>query len=245
MYPPGEETKSQNRFLTLAFFLARACVHSKENTVMAEVVNLLEDLSKKFDLLRSDVDSLKERAGKRKKRKGKRSRRHHTRSRSRSTRRSTPVTGGRKSRRDSPSRSRSSPLSPRRGTCGHPEDRRSPPSGAATSSWSGDVRSKATPRDSERNSGPCRAWDEIPVDETPNYNELFAWRDSDNEECPISSNLAAVSESTESLVKEACTKRLPNSARLQTRNAFLLPQVVATIVCSRSLGSRYFFNNFR
>ena len=52
--------------------------------------------------------------------------------------------------------------------------------------------------------------------------------DSDNEERPISSNLAAVSESTESLVKEACTKRLPNSARLQTRNAFPLPQVVAT-----------------
>ena len=199
---------------------------------MAEVVNLLEDLSKKFDLLRSDVDSLKERAEKRKKRKGKGSCRHHTRSRSRSrsrsTRRSKPITRVRKSRRDSPSRSRSPPLSPRRGTRGHPEDRRSPPSVAATSSRSGDIRSNTTPRDNERNSGPSRAWDEIPVDETPDYNELFAWGDSDNEEHPISSNLAAVSESTESLVKEACTKRLPNGARLQTRNAFPLPQVVAT-----------------
>ena len=74
---------------------------------MVEVVNLLEDLSKKFDLLRSDVDSLKEHAGKWKRRKGKRPRWHHTRSRSRSTRRSTPVMRGRKSRRDSPSRSRS------------------------------------------------------------------------------------------------------------------------------------------
>ena len=142
---------------------------------MAEVVNLLEDLSKKFDLLRSDVDSLKERAGKRKKRKGKHSRRHHTRSRSRSSRQSIPITRGRKSRRDSPSCSRSLPLSPRRGTRGHPEDRRSPPSGVATSSRSGDIRSNATPRDSERNSGPSRAWDEIPVEETPDYNELFAW----------------------------------------------------------------------
>ena len=232
MHPPGEETKSHNRFPTSAFFLARARVHSKENAVMAEVVNLLEDLSKKFDLLRNDVDSLKERSGKRKKRKGKRSRRHHTRSRSRSrsrsTRRSTPTTRGRKSRRDSPSRSRSPPLSPRRGTRGHPEDRRSPPSGAATSSRSGDIRSNATPRDGERNSGPSRAWDEIPVEETPDYSELLAWGDSDNEERPISSNLAAVSESTESLVKEACIKRLPNNARLQTRNAFPLPQVVAT-----------------
>ena len=232
MHPPGDETKSHNRFPTWAFFLARARVHSKENAVMAEVVNLLEDLSKKFDLLRSNVDSLKERAGKRKKRKGKRSRRHHTRSRSRSRsrsmRRSTPITRVRKSRRDSPSRSRSPPLSPRRGTRGHPEDWRSPPSGAATSSRSGDIRLNTTPRDNERNSGPSRAWDEIPVDETPDYNELFAWRDLDNEERPISSNLAAVSESTESLVKEACTKRLPNGARLQTRNAFPLPQVVAT-----------------
>ena len=149
MHPPGEETKSHNRFPTLAFFLARARVHSKENAVMAEVVNLLEDLSKKFDLLRSDVDSLKERAGKKKKRKGKRSRWHHTRSRSRSTRRSIPTTRGRKSRRDSPSHSRSPPLSPRRGPPGHPEDRRSPPSGAATSSRSGDIRSNATPRDGE------------------------------------------------------------------------------------------------
>ena len=232
MHPPGDETKSHNRFPTSAFFLARARVHSKENAVMAEVVNLLEDLSKKFDLLHSDVDSLKERARKRKKRKGKRSRRHHTRSRSRSrsrsTRQSTPITRVRKSRRDSPSRSRSPPLSPRRGTRGHPEDQRSPSSGAATSSRSGDIRSNATPQDSERNSGPSRAWDKIPVDETPDYNELFAWGDSDNEECPISSNLAAVSESTASLVKEACTKRLPNGARLQTRNAFPLPQVVAT-----------------
>ena len=138
---------------------------------MAEVVNLLEDLSKKFDLLRSDVDSLKERAGKWKKRKGKRSRRHH----SRSTRQSIPIMRGRKSRRDSPSCSRSPPLSPRRGTRGHPEDRRSPPSGAAKSSRSGDIRSNATPRDSERNLGPSRAWDEIPVEETPDYNELYAW----------------------------------------------------------------------
>ena len=181
MHPPGEETKSHNRFPTSAFFLARARVHSKENAVMAEVVNLLEDLSKKFDLLRNDMDSLKERAGKRKKRKGKRSRWHHTRSRSRSTRRSTPTTRGRKSRRDSPSRSRSPPLSPRRGTRGHPEDRRSPPSGAATSSRSGDIRLNATPRDGERNSGPSRAWDEISVEETPDYNELLAWGDSDND----------------------------------------------------------------
>ena len=50
-----------------------------------------------------------------------------------------------------------------------------PPSGAATSSRSGDIRSNATPRDGERNSGPSRAWDEIPVDETPDYNELLAW----------------------------------------------------------------------
>ena len=125
------------------------------------------------------MDSLKECTGKRKKGKGKCSCRHHTRSQSRSqsrsTRQSTPITQGRKSRRDSPSRSRSPPLSPWRGTRGHPEDQRLPPSGAATSSWSGDIRSNATPRDGERNSGPSRAWDEIPVEETPDYNELLAW----------------------------------------------------------------------
>ena len=85
MHLPGEETKPHYRFPTLAFFLARARVHSKENVVMGEVVNLLEDLSKKFDLLHSDVDSLKERGGKQKK-KGKCSRRHHTRSQIRYTR---------------------------------------------------------------------------------------------------------------------------------------------------------------
>ena len=37
---------------------------------MAEVINLLKDLSKKFDLLRSDVDSLTEYAGKRRREKG-------------------------------------------------------------------------------------------------------------------------------------------------------------------------------
>ena len=64
--------------------------------------------------------------------------------------------------------------------------------------------------------------------EFPNYNETLTWGDSDEEERPTTTNLAAVSEETESSVKEACTKRLPNSARLQTRNAFPLPQVAAT-----------------
>ena len=58
----------------------------------------------------------------------------------------------------------------------------------------------------------------------PNYNELL---DSDEEERPTT-NLMAVSEETESLVKEACTKRLLNSGCLQTRNAFPLPHVAAT-----------------
>ena len=199
---------------------------------MAEVVKLLEDLSEKFDLLREDVDSLKERAGKQKKKKGKRSHRRHTRSRSRSTRRSTPSTSERKSRRDSPSRSRSLSPSPRRGTRGHHSDRRSPPSGAATTSRSGEVtqsRSNAALMDRGRSSGLARDWDEVPVDETPDYNELLTWGDPDDEERPTtSSNLVAVSESTELLIKEACTKKLPNSARLQTRNAFPLPQVAAT-----------------
>ena len=39
----------------------------------------------------------------------------------------------------------------------------------------------------------------------------MTWRDSDKEECPTTTNLAVVSEEMESLVKEACTKRLPNS----------------------------------
>ena len=59
---------------------------------------------------------------------------------------------------------------------------------------------------------------------------MITWRDSDDEaeDRPTTSNLAAVSEKTKSLVKEACTKRLINSARLQTRNVFPLPQVAAT-----------------
>ena len=55
--------------------------------------------------------------------------------------------------------------------------------------------------DRYRNSGLSRAWDEVP---TPDYNELLTWGELDNEEHLISSDLAMVSESTESLVKEAC-----------------------------------------
>ena len=70
-----------------------------------------------------------------------------------------------------------------------------------------------------------RAWDEAPVGKTPDYNELLTWGDSDEKEHPTTTNLAAVSEKTESLFKEACTKRLLNSARLQIRNVFTLPHV--------------------
>ena len=90
--------------------------------------------------------------------------------------------------------------------------------------------SNAVPSGRERTSQPPRIWHEVPVDDTPNYNEVITWRDSNDEaeDRPTTSNLAAVSEKTESLVKEACTKRLINSARLQTRNVFPLPQVAAT-----------------
>ena len=44
-------------------YLEHVFIASK-NTVMAEVVKLLKDLSEKFDMLREDVDSLKEHAGK-------------------------------------------------------------------------------------------------------------------------------------------------------------------------------------
>ena len=54
------------------------------------------------------------------------------------------------------------------------------------------------------------------------------WEDSYKEECPTTTNLAAVSEETESLVTETYTKRFQNCVLLQTRNPFPLPQVAAT-----------------
>ena len=88
--------------------------------------------------------------------------------------------------------------------------------------WSG---SNAVPTDRERTSQPPRVWHEVPVDDTPDYNEVITWRDLDDEaeDRPTTTNLAAVPEKMESLVKEACTKRLVNSACLQTRNVFPLP----------------------
>ena len=204
---------------------------------MAEVAELIKELSQKFDTLREDVDSLKERSGKQKKSKRSRHRRHtrsHTRSRSRSkSRRSSHSPRGRKSQRDLPSRNRSVSPSPRRGTRGQPDDRRSSPSGVETGSRCGEEArsgSNAVPTGRERTSQPPRVWHEVPVDDTPDYNEVITWRDSDDEaeDCPTTSNLAAVSEKMESLVKEACTKRLINSSRLQTRNVFPLPQVATT-----------------
>ena len=183
------------------------------------------------------MDSLKERAGKQKKKKSKRSHRHHirsrtrSRSRSKSTKQLSSSLRERKSRRDSPSRSRSVSPSPRRGARGHPDDRRLPPSGAATSSRSEERTqsgSNAMPTVRERTSLLPRAWDKAPVDEIPDYHELLTWGDLDEEDRPTTTSLAAVSEKTESLVKEACTKGLLNSARLQTRNIFPLFQVAAT-----------------
>ena len=167
---------------------------------MAEVVELIKELSEKFDTLQEDVDSLKECSGKQKKKKSKRSHRwrhtrSHTRSQSRSKlRRSSHSPWGRKSRRDSPSRSRSVSSSPRRGTRGQPDDQRSSPSGVETGSRCGEKArsgSNAVPTDRERTSQPPRVWHEVPVDDTPNYNEVITWRDSDDEaeDCPTTTNL--------------------------------------------------------
>ena len=84
--------------------------------------------------------------------------------------------------------------------------------------------------DRDRTLQPPRIWREVPIDDTPDYNTVITWGDSDDEagDCPTNTNLAAVSKKTESLVKKACTKRLINSACLQTRNVSPLPQVAAT-----------------
>ena len=63
-----------------------------------------------------------------------------------------------------------------------------------------------------------RDWESIP--ESPNYSGLLTWMDLDEEKHSTTTNLVAVSEERESLVKEACTKRLLNSTCLQIRNAF-------------------------
>ena len=127
---------------------------------MAEVAELIKGLSKKFDTLREDVDSLKERSGKQKKSKRSHHRCHtrsHTRSQSRSkSRRSSHSPQGRKSRRDLPSRNRSVSSSPQRGTSGQPDNQRSSPSGVETGSWCGEKAqsgSNAVLTDRERRSG--------------------------------------------------------------------------------------------
>ena len=157
---------------------------------MAEVVELIKELSEKLDTLWEDVDSLKERSGKQKKKKSKHSHnRHHTRSHTRSwsrskSRRSSHSPRRRKSRRDSPSRSRSISSSPRRGTCSQSDDQRSSPSGVETGSRCGEKAqsgSNAVPTNRERTSQPSRVWHEVPADDTPDYNKVITWRDSDDE----------------------------------------------------------------
>ena len=71
-----------------------------------------------------------------------------------------------------------------------------------------------------------KARDQETFPEAPNYSGHLTWMDLDEEEHSTTTNLVAVSEEMESLVKEACTKRLLNSTCIQIRN--FVPQMAVT-----------------
>ena len=69
-------------------------------------------------------------------------------------------------------------------------------------------------------------WEDIP--DTPDYSEHINFDGSDTEAQVGVSKLVEVSKETESLLREKCTSRLPNSERLKSRNNCALPKVPAT-----------------
>ena len=82
----------------------------------------------------------------------------------------------------------------------------------------------AIPTNIARTRQKARDWESFP--EAPNYSVHLTWMDLDEEEHSTTTNLVAVSKEMESLVKEACTKRLLNSTCIQIRN--FVPQMAVT-----------------
>lgn len=66
---------------------------------------------------------------------------------------------------------------------------------------------------------------ELNPKEKPNYAERINWDSDEEEENP---KLVEVSEKTQSLLVEACTRSVPNNVRRKTRSAYPLPKVAAT-----------------
>lgn len=66
---------------------------------------------------------------------------------------------------------------------------------------------------------------ELNPKERPNYAERVHWDSDEEEENP---KLIEVSEKTQSLLVEVCTRSVPNSVRRKTRSSYPLPKVAAT-----------------
>ena len=197
---------------------------------LSKKLDNLQDLPKKFENLRADVENIKRSAKKKK------SKKHSRRSRkSRSRSRSIPT-----------------PHSQQLSTRGHSSDSRSGVHGGSARSRSrtrghssrhGRSRSPIrTPSPARRGVSPaCQArsgstdrvltsthrnWEDIP--EYPDYSEIVQFADdSDAEERPTG-KVAEVSKTTEALLRESCSRRLANNVRLKIRDNYSLPQVAAT-----------------
>ena len=215
------KTKSHNREdSTLAFFLARAHVCSKLKHMYGRSCGTNQRVVGEVWYCTGRCRQPQGTLWKIKKKKIKWSHhQHHTRShtwsrsRSKSTRRSSHSLWRRKSQRDSPSRSRSAYPSSQRGTHGQPDDQRSSPSGVGTSFRCGETAqsgSNAVSTDRERTLQPPRIWHEVPIDDTLDYNEVITWGDSDKEagDRPTTTNLATVSEKTESYSRKYAQRGL-------------------------------------
>ena len=197
---------------------------------LSKKLDNLQDLPKKFENLRADVENIKRSAKKKKSKKHSR-RSRKSRSRSRST--TTPPS--------QPSNSRGHSTDSRSGAHGGSARSRSRTRGH--SSHHGRSRSPIrTPSPARRGVSPVRQarsgsttqvltsthrdWEDIP--EYPDYNEVLQFPDDSETKGRPTSKVAEVSETTEALLKNSCTKRLANNTRLKIRDCYSLPQVAAT-----------------
>ena len=197
---------------------------------LSKKLDNLQDLPKKFENLRADVENIKRSAKKKKSKKhSRRSRKSRSRSRSIPTPHSqqlsarghssdsrSGVHGG-----SARSRSRTRGHSSRHGRSCSPI--RTPSPARRGVSPARQARSGSTDRvltSTHRN------WEDIP--EYPDYSEIVQFANDSDAEGRPTGKVAEVSKTTEALLRESCSRRLANNVRLKIRDNYSLPQVAAT-----------------
>lgn len=223
---------------------------------LQEVLQQLRVMSDKFEELKHDVDTLKDRSSagtsgresasssssssssESEDADGEQSSREGSRSRANLTRHRNLTRGGASVSRDR-HRSRSRARGGRSGSGNRVRSKRSPSRRGGTkrsqsraSSRHSRSRASAKGRASRSRSRPPtkrpkKSWADRMEDgdEPMDYSAQVTWPDSDEEDNP---NLQEVSEETRRILETSCLSRKSNSARLQVRNSYPLPKVVAT-----------------